>query len=109
MGETRWLILTPGSDSNDHGRGSCLSATLRTFFAALLTAFRNAELTCRSAERISFLEIHTPSRERLKWSSFFVHAKSAASPRLRTSATISAPPDRPLSSSPTPPPTTHFS
>src|SRR2546425_8604763 len=85
IGETRWLILTPGSVSTVHGRGSCRSATRRTFFAALWTDFKKSGLTCDLADRISSREIQTPARVRSRSSSFLLQAKRAESPRLRTS------------------------
>ena len=42
---TDWRIVTPGSTASDHGRGSCFSATVRTFLAACFTASRNADET----------------------------------------------------------------
>src|SRR5260221_2222858 len=90
IGETRWMVLKPGWGSIVQGRGSCFSATRRTFFAALWTAFRNSELTCALAARISFSEIQTPVRERSSSSNSLVHENKAESPRLRTSATIVA-------------------
>src|SRR5438034_3425444 len=76
IGETRWLILTPGSVSTVHFRGSCRSATRRTFFAALWTDFKKSGLTCDLADRISSREIQTPARVRSRSSSFLLQARS---------------------------------
>jgi len=60
------------------GGGSCFSETSRTFLAALLIAFKEGGAHVPfPLERISFLEIHTPTRAGSKWSGVFLSRQRA--------------------------------
>ena len=89
MGRTSWEMVTPRSTLRDQGSGSCFSATRRMFRSAWRTARTEIrQLTCLRAALISLLRDPNAAAAEVDAIQFFAQAKSAASPRLRTSAMI---------------------